>query len=71
MLIETAVVGTGDLRVGIKADNSTVTGHGRLQVKRLLSLHGDFTMVGESSKVEVDAGVVFDVDRFTSQSCPQ
>jgi len=62
MIVKTVVVGTGDLVVGH---------HGLLQVKRMFSLHGDFTMSGEKAKIEVDKNVVFDVDRFTSQSCPQ
>jgi len=56
------VVGTGDL---------VVEHHGLLQVKRLLSLHGHFEMSGTKAKIEVDKNVLFDVDRFSSTSCPQ
>jgi len=69
LLIEAPVVGTGDLVVGH---------HGLLQVKRMLSLHGDFEMSTDADddfviggKIEVEPGVLFDVDRFTSLSCPQ
>ena len=62
MIIKTPIVGTGDLVVGH---------HGLLQVKRLLSLHGHFEMSGTKAKIEVDKNVLFDVDRFSSTSCPQ
>ncbi len=62
MVILTPVVGTGDLTVGH---------HGLLQVKRLFSLHGDFSISGVKAKIEVDPGVPFDMDRFPSQACPQ
>jgi|GEM_PF-1211066 len=62
MEVLTSVVGTGDLVVGH---------HGVLKVKRLFSLHGQFEMSGTKAKIEVDKNVLFDVDRFSSLSCPQ
>lgn len=60
--VEAMVVGTGDLTVGTQ---------GVLNVKRHMSLHGDFEIAGKWAKIQIDPHIIFDVDRFTSDLCPQ
>jgi len=60
LVVDTLIAGSGDLVVGE---------YGGVQVHRHLTLSGTLT-VERRARIEVDKEVMFDVDRFVPENCP-